>query len=204
MARVVHIIGNGDCAFFYNNEPRQGLVLTCNLPPFPVHNAYGTVMVDFKMMNALTKGELILPGDWILGFRPKIWMEKKPEWYVKMSTQVKEFYLHLPKYVNNYTDFNCGHMATHYACTKFKPDIVHMWGFDSIFDMNLRSCSDFYLESPRDENSNVRLNNNWRPVWDGIFSEFADVKFILHHIHDRIKIPKLPNMEVQVHSKKRS
>jgi len=160
-------------------------------------------MVDFKMMNALTKGELTLPGDWILGMRPKIWMEKKPDWYVKMSTQVKEFYLHLPKYVNNYTDFNCGHMATHYACAKFKPDVINMWGFDSIFDMNLRSCTDFYLESPRDENTNVRLNNNWRPVWDGIFNEFPKTKFILHHTHDHLKIPKLSNMEVEIHSKKK-
>ena len=61
MARVVHIVGNGDNAHFYNDEPRKGLILTCNIPPFPVKNAYGTVMVDFKMMNALTKGELTLP-----------------------------------------------------------------------------------------------------------------------------------------------
>ena len=203
MPRVVHVIGNGDTAQFYREEPRKGLKLTCNIPPFPVEDAYGTVMVDFKMMRALTKGELTLPGDWILGFRPKIWMEKQPEWYVKMSTQVKEFYLTLPKYCPNYTDFNCGHMATHYACTKFKPDVVHMWGFDSIFDMNLKSCSDFYLPSPRDENSNVRLNSNWRPVWDGIFKEFKDVKFVLHHKHDHIKIKKPDNVEVEVHSKKK-
>lgn len=203
MPRVVHVIGNGDTAQYYRDEPRKGLKLTCNIPPFPVEDAYGTVMVDFKMMRALTKGELTLPGDWILGFRPKIWMEKQPEWYVKMSTQVKEFYLTLPKYCANYTDFNCGHMATHYACSKFKPDVVHMWGFDSIFDMNLKSCSDFYLPSPRDENSNVRLNGNWRPVWDGIFNEFKDVKFVLHHKHDHIKIKKPNNVEVEVHSKKK-
>ena len=85
MPRVVHIIGNGDNANCYNEEPRKGLVLTCNIPPFPVENAYGTVMVDFKMMRALTKEELTLPGDWILGARPKVWMEKQPEWYVKLS-----------------------------------------------------------------------------------------------------------------------
>jgi hypothetical protein len=203
MPRVVHIIGNGDTAVFYNQEPRKGLKLTCNIPPFPVEDAYGTVMVDFKMMRALTKGELTLPGDWILGFRPKIWMEKQPEWYLKMSTQVKEFYLELPKYASNYTDFNCGHMATHYACKKFSPDEVHMWGFDSIFDMNLKSCSDFYLPSPRDTGSNVRLNGNWRPIWHGIFNEFKDTQFVLHHKHDHIKIPKLDNLTIEVHSKKK-
>ena len=203
MPRVVHVIGNGDTAQFYRDEPRKGLKITCNIPPFPVEDAYGTVMVDFKMMRALTKGELKLPGDWILGFRPKIWMEKNPQWYVQMSAQVKEFYLTLPKYAPNYTDFNCGHMATHYACNKFKPDVVHMWGFDSIFDMNLKSCSDFYLPSPRDENSNVRLNGNWRPIWDGIFNEFKDVKFVLHHKHDHIKIKKPDNVEIEVYNKKK-
>ena len=202
MPRVVHIVGNGDSAYFYNSEPRKGLKLTCNIPPFPVEGAYGTVMVDFKMMQALTKGELTLPGDWILGYRPKIWMEKKPEWYVRMSTQIKEFYLTLPKYAGNYTNFNCGHMATHYACNKFKPDIVHMWGFDSIFDMNLKSCTDFYLESPRDTNSNVRLNNNWRPIWHGIFNEFKNTEFVMHHFHDQIKAKVGKNVTIEVHSKK--
>lgn len=203
MPRVLHVIGNGDNAQWYNDEPRKGLKLTCNIPPFPVKDAYGTVMVDFKMMRALTKKELTLPGDWILGFRPKIWMEKNPQWYVQMSSQVKEFYLNLPKYVANYTDFNCGHMATHYGCTKFKPDIVHLWGFDSIFDMNLRSCSDFYLASPRDDASNVRLSSNWRPVWENMFNEFKDTEFVLHHVHDKLKIRKGPNVSVEVHSKKK-
>ena len=202
MPRVVHIIGNGDNAHFYNDELRKGLKLTCNIPPFPVEDVYGTVMVDFKMMKALTQGELTLPGDWILGFRPKIWMEKQPAWYVKMSTQIKEFYLTLPKYAGNYTNFNCGHMATHYACNKFKPDIVHMWGFDSIFDMNLKSCTDFYLESPRDTNSNVRLNNNWRPIWHGIFNEFKNTEFVMHHFHDQIKAKVGQNVTIEVHSKK--
>ena len=203
MPRVVHIIGNGDAAHFYNDEPRNGLKLTCNIPPFPVQGAYGTVMVDFKMMNALTRGELTLPGDWILGMRPKIWMEKHPQFHMMMATQIKEFYLHLPKYVANYTDLNCGHMATHYACSKFKPDIVHMWGFDSIFDMNLRSCTDFYLNSPRDDGTNVRLNDNWRPVWSNMFNEFSNINFILHHFHDKIKFPVGENVKVEVHSKKK-
>jgi hypothetical protein len=202
MPRVVHIIGNGDNANFYNEEVRKGLKLTCNIPPFPVENAYGTVMVDFKMMRALTKGELTLPGDWILGMRPKIWMEKNPQFFVKMSSQVKEFYLKLPSYVANYTDFNCGHMATHYACTKFNPDIVHMWGFDSMFDMNLRSCSDFYLPSPRDEGSNVRLNNNWRPIWEQMFNEFSNVEFRLHHRHDKLKFSAGNNVKVDIHKSK--
>ena len=203
MPKVVHIIGNGDAAHFYNDEPRKGLKLTCNIPPFPVQGAYGTVMVDFKMMRALTKGELTLPGDWILGMRPKIWMEKNPQFHMMMAPQIKEFYLTLPKYVANYTDFNCGHMATHYACAKFKPDVVHMWGFDSNFDLNLRSCTDFYLNSPRDDATNVRLSDNWRPVWSNMFNEFSNIKFVLHHFHDKLKFSVGDNVSVETHSKKK-
>ena len=202
MPRVVHIIGNGDSVDFYNREPRKGLKLTCNIPPFPVPDAYGTIMVDFKMMKALTVGELVMPGDWILGFRPKLWMEKNPQFHMQMAPQVKEFYLKLPKYAKNYTDFNCGHMATHYACTKFNPDIVYMWGFDSLFDLNLRSCSDLYLPSPRDDKTNVRLSDNWRPIWQAMFKEFSNVKFVLNHFHDKIKFPVSENVSAEVHLKK--
>ena len=202
MPRVVQIIGNGDGAQFYNAKPQKGLKLTCNIPPFPVADAYGTAMVDFKMMRALTQGELQLPGDWILGMRPKIWMEKNPQFHLMMASQIKEFYTHLPKYVANYTDFNCGHMCTHYSCSKFDPDVVHMWGFDSMFDMNLKSCTDFYLPSARDDGNNVRLSNNWRPIWSNLFQEFKDTEFVLHHFHDKIKFPISENVRIEVHSKK--
>jgi len=201
MPRVVHIVGNGDNAHFYNEAPRKGLNLTCNIPPFPVENAYGTIIVDFKMMKAITEGEIEAPGNWILGMRPKIWMEKNPGFYMKVAPRIKEFYLTLPKYVANYTDFNCGHMCTHFGCTKFKPDIVHMWGFDSMFDFNLRSCTDFYLPSPRDDMNTNRLANNWRPIWTNMFKEFNQVEFVLHHNHNNIKFPVSDNVRVELHSK---
>ena len=201
MPRVVHIIGNGPQASIYQKEKKKGLKMTCNLPPFEVPDAYSTAIVDFKMMNAITKGEVSVPGQWILGFRPKIWMDKHPQFFMKISPKVKEFYLKLPKYAANYTDFNCGHMCTHYSCTKFNPDEVHLYGFDSLFDMDLRSCTDFYLESPRDPGSNVRLNGNWRPIWQGIFNEFSNINFVLHHNHNNIKFKVGDNVDIKVTNK---
>ena len=145
MKKVVHVIGNGDQASLFHKEHRTGMKLTCNIPPWPVAGAYGTIMVDFKMMRALHEGSLDIPGDWILGMRPKIWMDQQPSFFIKHSHQVKEFYTVLPNYVANYTDFNCGHMAVHYAANKVKAEEIHLYGFDSMFDFNLRSCSDFYL-----------------------------------------------------------
>lgn len=198
MPRIVHIIGNGPQAAIYNKEPRKGLKMTCNLPPFEVPDAYATAMVDFKMMNAITKGEIDVPGEWVVGYRPKLWMDNNPSFYLTRSKQIKEFYLRLPKYSKNYTDFNCGHMCTHYSCTKFQPDELHLYGFDSLFDMDLRSCTDFYLESPRDPTSNVRLSNNWRPIWQGIFNEFSQTQFVLHHSHNAIKFKVPDNVSIKV------
>ena len=121
MTKVLHLIGNGDNATMYK-QGSKGVKITCNLPPFPVEGAYTTCLVDFKMMAAIHEGSVDVPGPWVLGYRPKKWMEMKPQFYMKHAQKVRQFYLTLPKYVNNYTDFNCGHFAAHYSATTFKPD----------------------------------------------------------------------------------
>jgi len=202
MSRVVHVIGNGDSADLYNNTERKGLKLTCNLPPFPVENVYGSCIVDFKMMKAITEGVIDVPGEWILGYRPKIWMEKHPDFYMRRAPQVKEFFTKKPEYVANYTDFNCGHMAVYYAIKKFNPTEINIYGFDSIFDMNLRSSSDFFMISDRQANNNVRLNGNWRPIWVKLFNEFNSINFKLHHFHNQIKFEVGNNVEIITYGKK--
>ena len=202
MSRVVHVIGNGDSADLYNNKERKGLKLTCNLPPIPVENVYGSCIVDFKMMKAITEGVIDVPGEWILGYRPKIWMEKHPHFYMRRAPQVKEFFTKKPEYVANYTDFNCGHMAVYYAIKKFNPTEINIYGFDSIFDMNLRSSSDFFMISDRQANNNVRLNGNWRPIWDKLFNEFNSINFKLHHFHNHIKFEVGDNVEIVTYNKK--
>ena len=73
--KVCHVIGNGDKAQYYNEKPRHGMKILCNMPPFEMDpsEVYATCMVDFKMMQALTKGELALDQyEWVLGTRPRI------------------------------------------------------------------------------------------------------------------------------------
>ena len=202
MKRTVHIIGNGDHAGYFWNEPRHGMKLTCNVPPFTPPQVYATIMVDFKMMKAINEGSVTVGGEWIIGMRPKIYMGNNPTFHLKYSHHIKEFYTVLPKYVSNYTDFNCGHMAVHYAANKVKAEEIHLYGFDSMFDFNLRSCSDFYLGSDRGNMNTNRLANNWRPVWQNMFKEFPDTTFVLHHIHDAIKFQVPDNVEVITYSSK--
>jgi hypothetical protein len=90
-------------------------------------------------------------------------------------------------------------MACHYLANKKNPDVIHMYGFDSIFDFDLRSCSDFYLNSNRDSQNTERLSRNWRAIWPPLFKEFPKVKFVLHHKHNNLKIDVPDNVEVMVH-----
>lgn len=197
MGRIVHLLGNGDNASMFDHNSK-GTRLICNLPPFEVKNVYASCMVDFKMMAALTEGSLNLDAyEWVLGNRPKIWMQNKAGFYLKHAHRIKEFYLTVPKYAGNATNFNCGHMATHYAANKLQAEQVHMYGFDSIFDHNMRSITDLYLSSDRTDTNNFRLLNNWRPIWVEIFKEFPNTQFILYHPHDNAKIPLPENCEVR-------
>ena len=198
MNDTLHIIGNGPSATLYKQKS-HGRKLTCNIPHIPIPDAYATVMVDFKMMNAINKDGVIPPQPWVLGWRPKQYMQKHQAFYMKNAHIIREFYTTLPKYVAGYTDFNCGHVATHYGLNKFKPDTVHMYGFDSMFNFDLSSATDFYLESDRGDHNNTRLTNNWRRVWHSMFNEFSDVNFILHMDgHDKLKFPKGSNVEIKI------
>ena len=129
--------------------------------------------------------------------RFKVWYDNnKGNFKMRFGHKIKEFYTYIPPYTklephetegNMYTNFNCGHMAAHYCAGKLKADEVHMYGFDSLFDMNLRSVTDLYLNSDRSNANNFRLAENWRPIWQGIFNEFSETKFVIYHKHDNIK-----------------
>jgi len=204
-----HILGNGDHAQYFHERDSDGRILLCNMPPFEVDpkQVYATCMVDFKMMAALTEGSIsINQYMWVLGNRPRIWMYERSAFYLKYAANIKEFYLTVPPYCGRVgsaqaaTNFNCGHMAVHYVCGKHKATEVHLYGFDTLFDFNMRSITDVYLSSDRSDSNNYRLLNIWRPVWEGIFKEFKDTQFILHHNHDALKISKLDNVSVKVYN----
>ena len=198
MSKVAHIIGNGDSHHLY--KPAKGIIMTCNLPPVTdIKNVYATAIVDFKMCRAMHEGSVDLRAyDWVMGARPKKYTEMKPDFYMKFARHIKEFYLELPPYANNYTDFNCGHMCTHYVANKLNCDEIHMYGFDSIFDFNLISTTDLVLQSSRDHANTHRLAENWRPITEGIFKQFPNTQFVVYHKHNHAKIDLPKNVEVRV------
>ena len=166
MARTVHVIGNGDCASYYQLEPRKGLKLCCNVPPFEIYDMYATCIVDFKMMQTIHAGQVNPPGEWICGIRPKMYCEQHPAFHMKIANRIKQFYTEKPKYAKNYTDFNCGHFATYFAAKQLKAERIHLWGFDSIFDFNLRSFTDLVLNSDRGN-----MNNRDSQITGGLYGQ---------------------------------
>ena len=71
-------------------------------------------------------------------------------------------------------------------------------GFDSMFDFNLISTTDFVLNSNRDHFNTHRLAENWRPITEGLFKEFPNTQFVVYHQHDKAKINLPKNVEVRV------
>ena len=197
MTTKIHILGNGDQSVLMPESTRRGedgKLIVCNQPPFTVSNVYACALVDFKMMKALQEGSVNLDMfQWVCGNRPKMHMDNNASFYIQKAHLIREFYTIVPKYCGPNpgeaaTNFNCGHMASHYAATRHKPDEIHMYGFDSIFDHNMRSFTDMVLPSDRGMRNNYRLLDVWRPIWLKIFAEFPNVQFCLHHKHGNPKI----------------
>jgi hypothetical protein len=151
------------------------------------------------MMRALAEGSVVIPGEWVLGARPKAFCQHNPNFYMQIAPQVKEFFVDLPKYAGNYTNFNCGHMAVYYAIRRLVATEIHMYGFDSMFAQDLSSTTDFFLVADRDPANNLRLTNNWRPIWQTMFKEHPEVTFKVHSRSTNIQFPVTDNVEVVVH-----
>lgn len=208
--RRVNILGNGDSWPLFE-QGTSGELLVCNMPPIKLKSSevFASCMVDFKMMVALEKGEVKLDQyDWVLGTRPRRWMEKSPSFYLKYSQNIKGFHTHVPPYAQlpghkleeAATNYSCGHMAVDYACRSMRATEVHLYGFDAMFDMNLASHTDKYLKSDRSALNVHRMASNWRPIWGKFFREFSNIKFVIHHVHSDIKFKLPENATVEVGS----
>ena len=198
--RRVNVLGNGDHAGLYE-KGTDGELVVCNMPPISLtkEEVYASCMVDFKMMEALEKGEVKLDEyDWVLGRRPRRWMEVKPSFYLKYSQNIKGFHTYVPPYAQlpghklseAATNYSCGHMAVDYACRTMKATEVHLYGFDAMFDMNLSSFTDNFLKSDRSALNVHRMASNWRPIWSGFFREFSNTQFI------KFSLPENATVEV--------
>jgi hypothetical protein len=66
-------------------------------------------------------------------------------------------------------------------------------------DFDIRSRTDFYLQSDRGGINTQRLSDTWRKVFKGIFAEFQGTEFVIHHHHKQIKTDVTDNVTIKVH-----
>ena len=207
----VNVLGNGPSNYMFHRGTK-GKLLVCNMPPFELNRqeVHASCMVDFKMMKALAEGHVRLDMyDWVLGARPRKWMEMQPNFYLKYSPNIRDFHTHIPDYAalpgqsegQAATNYSCGHMAVDYACRKMGATEVHMYGFDSIFELDLTSSTDLILESDRGTQNTYRLANNWRPIFSMMFQEFKDVQFYIYHRHTNSKVQLPENVTIKIGGK---
>ena len=96
----INVLGNGNHAGLFQRGT-EGTLLICNMPPMelPPSEVFATCMVDYKMMQALWKGQFALDQyDWILGTRPRHWMQMQGSFYMKYASCIKGFYEVVPEY----------------------------------------------------------------------------------------------------------
>lgn len=204
--KEAHVLGNGPSQhLWFENDMKTGSgqnVVCCNQPwqPTPKERVWGTVIGDFKMIRPIAEGSIQLDGPWILGNRPKLFCDQNPTFYMKNAHIIREFYLQVPPYAANATDWSAGHLAVHYTCMRLMPKTLNMWGFDSLFSLDLSSSSDLAIPSDRSTNNRHRMNSKWRPIWQNLFTEMENVQFVVHTknpVDFQFKVPD--NVRVQSH-----
>ena len=200
---IVHILGNGYKYNLWNKyKNKKGEILLCNKPPFDVPEAFATCFVDFKMMIAIHEGRIdISEYKWLLGSRPFQYYQEHPDFAKRWQYQIRDVHTNIPAYAQDRMYFNCGHMAAHYAGQKMKAEEIHMYGFNSLFDFDLKSHTDRVMGSRKVGGVTKMQITMWRPIWEGLFNEFSDTQFILYHDHDQIRLNKPDNVEIKVHGK---
>jgi len=183
----VEVLGNGPSqSLFFREGSAKDLatpVVCCNLPyQLPdIGRIWATILGDFKMMRAINEGSLDMNHSmWVLGFRPKLYCDQNPNFYMKNAQRIREFYTRIPPYAENPTEWSAGHLAVHYTCVRLAPKELHLWGFDSMFSHDLSSSSDVIMESNREAQNRYRMNSRWRPLWQGIFDEMTNIQFKIH------------------------
>tara|TARA_S200002703_G_C3790382_1_gene243901 strand:- start:661 stop:1290 length:630 start_codon:yes stop_codon:yes gene_type:complete len=209
MSREFHVLGNGPSQhLWFETDMKTGdaqNVVCCNMPwrTIPKARLWASIIGDFKMIRPISEGSIQADHmPWVLGNRPKMFCDQNPSFYMKYAYNIREFYLYVPPYARNATDWSAGHLATHYSCRRLQPDVLHMWGFDSLFSSDLSSSSDFMIPSDRGDRNRFRMNNLWRGIWRGLFDEMVNVQFVVHTLKKVDISFKVPD-NVSVHFKEK-
>ena len=187
-ATTVHLLGNGPSVRhfetdLFHDEPTDGIRVGCNLsyphlapawtfitirPLFWLctHNYSYTIPLCVDKNVLLTLKDVLPDPNRLREFEYWQVIEQRPD--TKQSVKA---------------NFSSGHMATVQAIRTYNPTILHLWGFDSMWNSSIDSVQDEYSYT---KSIDSRL---WWSFWIEIFNSYPKTKFV---IHAPIKIHNVP------------
>ena len=95
-----------------------------------------------------------------------------------------------------------------YVSAQYGDREAMMTKYDTLFVDSItvagRLCFQWCLQQPechsdKSAANTERLTRTWRPIFNGIFNEFKDTQFVIHHKHDNLPFKKPENLDIKVH-----
>lgn len=158
---IAHFVGNGASKKFYNNT--YGTVVVGNLSR-NIHNYTACSIIDTKVILYLKQNQINLQNKNIW-CTPDIVKQAK---YHKIEGHWHAVYKPIYRY-------SSGHHAVNHLSQNKHLKIIHLWGMDSMWSVDLTSdMDDRIIRSQRPP-----LYKEWRPHWIQMFSKY-DKRYIIH------------------------
>lgn len=153
------VIGNG--ASWTKFMPQGEFVVACNIPNIESYDVLS--IIDDKVLNWMQKHN---------------WHTERTVWCtpnIEKTQQRLNLGLDTQVLYTRQSRKNSGHHAVE-CLAKKGYDIIHLWGFDSMWTEDLTSAMDTKVPRPQ----RPPLNRWWRPIWNEIFETYPNTQFVLH------------------------
>lgn len=153
------VIGNG--ASWQKFIPQGEFVVACNIPNIESYDVLS--VIDDKVLHWMQKNN---------------WRTERTVWCtenIEKTQQRLKLDLDTQILYQRQSRKNSGHHAVDCLATKGY-EIIHLWGFDSMWTEDLTSAMDCKVPRPQ----RPPLNRWWRPIWNDIFKKHSNTQFVLH------------------------
>jgi len=159
MSKQASVVGNG--ASWQVFLPQGEFVVACNIPNIESYDVLS--IIDDKCVLWMDKHKW--HTNRTIWCTPNI---QKVNQRLNLGLETQELY-------TKQSRKNSGHHAVE-TLAKKGYDIIHLWGFDSLWSEDLTSAMDYKVPRP----TRPDLNRWWRPIWKDIFAKYPQTEFVLH------------------------
>lgn len=177
MQKIIHLLGNGQSNKYYS--PQGGTVYGFNLPSYK-HKVDYLCMIDTAAVRSYDKYNKTPTAPVYCTRACRETAEKlniPGEWQEVIGVLERRM--------------NSAHALVRYLFETNKPQVVHLWGFNSLYSSDLTSQMDQWF--PRA--SRPPLNQQWHPHWLKFFEADKDIEWIIHLPKGEHCLVQAPNLK---------